>query len=228
MRATLNELAADLATGKITSSQLVEGSLARIADETGEGARAFVKVHADKARTAAKAADDLRKAGLAPSRFAGIPIAVKDLFDLSGDPTPAGSKVLAECGARRGRCARHRAPQGRRLHRCRPQQHDRIRLFRRGHQPTLRHTGQSLRPRHGPHSRRLLLGCCRFRRRWHGGCCNRLGHRRLLPHPGSALRHRRLQADRQRRSAQRRSAALLHARFHRPAGQQRRLLRQPA
>lgn len=96
MRATLNELAADLATGRTTASQLVEQSLARIADETGEGARAFLKVHADKARIAARAADDLRKAGLAPSRFAGIPIAVKDLFDLAGEPTPAGSKVLAD------------------------------------------------------------------------------------------------------------------------------------
>ena len=96
MRATLNELAADLATGKATASQLVEQSLARIADETGEGARAFVKVHAEKARTAAKAADELRRAGLAPSRFAGIPIAVKDLFDLAGEPTPAGSTALAD------------------------------------------------------------------------------------------------------------------------------------
>lgn len=96
MRATLNQLAADMATGKTTSSQLVEQSLARIADAAGEGARAFVKVHADKARTAAKAADALRKAGLSPSRFAGIPIAVKDLFDLEGEATPAGSKVLAK------------------------------------------------------------------------------------------------------------------------------------
>lgn len=95
MRATLKELASNLATGTVTASQLVEETLARIADETGEGARAFVKVHADKARTAAKAVDDLRKAGLEPSRFAGIPIAVKDLFDLKGEPTPAGSKVLA-------------------------------------------------------------------------------------------------------------------------------------
>lgn len=96
MRATLNERAADLATGRITSSQLVEASLARIADASGEGARAFVKVHKDKARATAKAADELRKAGLAPSRFAGIPIAVKDLFDLEGEPTTAGSKVLSQ------------------------------------------------------------------------------------------------------------------------------------
>ncbi|MCP8894467.1 amidase [Shinella daejeonensis] len=96
MRATLNELAADLATGRTTASQLVETSLARIADDAGEGARAFVKVHAEKARVAAGAADALRRAGLAPSRFAGIPIAVKDLFDLAGEPTSAGSVVLAD------------------------------------------------------------------------------------------------------------------------------------
>ena len=96
MRTTLNELAADLASGTVSSTQLVEQSLARIADGMGEGVRAFVKVHAEKARIAAKASDDLRKAGLVPSRFAGIPISVKDLFDLQGEATPAGSKVLAK------------------------------------------------------------------------------------------------------------------------------------
>lgn len=96
MRATLNDLARDLAAGKVTAAQLIEESLARITEPAGEGARAFVKVHAEKARVAAKAADELRRAGLAPSRFAGIPIAVKDLFDLAGEPTPAGSTVLAD------------------------------------------------------------------------------------------------------------------------------------
>ncbi|MGX5721651.1 amidase [Shinella zoogloeoides] len=96
MCATLNDLARDLAAGKVTAAQLIEESLARIAEPAGEGARAFVKVHAEKARIAAKAADELRRAGLAPSRFAGIPIAVKDLFDLAGEPTPAGSTVLAD------------------------------------------------------------------------------------------------------------------------------------
>lgn len=95
MRATLNDLATNLANGKVTASHLVEEALARIADPAGEGARAFVKVHADKARAAAQAADGLRRAGLAPSRFAGIPIAVKDLFDLAGEATPAGSIALA-------------------------------------------------------------------------------------------------------------------------------------
>ncbi len=92
----IEELAQALANGQTTSRALVEESLARIADPGGEGSRAFIKVHADAARATADAMDGLRKAGRAPSRFAGIPIALKDLFDLAGEPTPAGSRALAD------------------------------------------------------------------------------------------------------------------------------------
>ena len=34
--------------------------------------------------------------GRAPSRYAGIPVSLKDLFDIAGEPTPAGSRVLAD------------------------------------------------------------------------------------------------------------------------------------
>jgi aspartyl-tRNA(Asn)/glutamyl-tRNA(Gln) amidotransferase subunit A len=40
--------------------------------------------------------DTLRRAGRAPSRYAGIPISLKDLFDIAGEPTPAGSRALAD------------------------------------------------------------------------------------------------------------------------------------
>ncbi|MDE2199394.1 MAG: amidase [Rhodospirillales bacterium] len=92
---TLHHLASALADGRTTARQLVEDSLARIADPAGEGGRAFLKVHAGQARAMADAADALRRAGRAPGRFAGIPFAVKDLFDIAGEPTPAGSTVLA-------------------------------------------------------------------------------------------------------------------------------------
>lgn len=95
MRA-IEELAQALATGQTSSRALVEDALARIADPAGEGARVFIKTHADQARASADAMDALRKAGRAPSRFAGIPIALKDLFDIAGEPTPAGSVVLAD------------------------------------------------------------------------------------------------------------------------------------
>lgn len=89
------DIALALAEGRTSSRALVEESLAKIADPDGEGARAFIKVHAAEARLMADTADALRKAGRSPSRFAGIPIALKDLFDIAGEPTPAGSAVLA-------------------------------------------------------------------------------------------------------------------------------------
>lgn len=92
---TLHSLARDLASGRTTARALVEDCLARIADPQGEGGRAFTRVNADAARAAADAQDGLRKAGAAPSPFAGIPISVKDLFDVAGEVTTAGSKILA-------------------------------------------------------------------------------------------------------------------------------------
>ncbi len=53
----------------------------------------------------ADAADALRRAGRSPGPLAGIPVSVKDLFDLAGEPTPAGSKVLADAPP-----ATHNAP----------------------------------------------------------------------------------------------------------------------
>jgi aspartyl-tRNA(Asn)/glutamyl-tRNA(Gln) amidotransferase subunit A len=92
--ATLAQLAADLASGATTSEALVEDCLARIADDDGEGARAFVQVTADEAVVTARSIDRLRSAGAEPSPLAGIPVSVKDLFDVRGQITRAGSRVL--------------------------------------------------------------------------------------------------------------------------------------
>jgi aspartyl-tRNA(Asn)/glutamyl-tRNA(Gln) amidotransferase subunit A len=92
----IDELAQALAEGTTTSRSLIEDSLARIGDPDGEGSRAFIKVHTEQARAMADAADLLRKHGRAAGCYAGIPIALKDLFDIAGEPTPAGSIVLAD------------------------------------------------------------------------------------------------------------------------------------
>lgn len=91
---TLASLAADLAAGRITSRKLVEDCLARIADPKGEGQRVYIHVDKDAALAAADAMDALRKANAAPSRFAGIPVSIKDLFDIKGQVTRAGSRAL--------------------------------------------------------------------------------------------------------------------------------------
>jgi aspartyl-tRNA(Asn)/glutamyl-tRNA(Gln) amidotransferase subunit A len=95
----IDELAQALAEGITTSRTLIEDSLAKIADPNGEGKRTFIKVHADQARAMADAADKLRAHGRTPTRYTGIPIALKDLFDIAGEPTPAGSAILADAPA---------------------------------------------------------------------------------------------------------------------------------
>jgi aspartyl-tRNA(Asn)/glutamyl-tRNA(Gln) amidotransferase subunit A len=93
-RPTLARLAADLAAGRTTSRTLIEEALARIADPAGEGSRVFVKVYAEAARAAAEAQDQLRAAGYVASPLAGIPVSIKDLFDVAGERTLAGSRAL--------------------------------------------------------------------------------------------------------------------------------------
>jgi aspartyl-tRNA(Asn)/glutamyl-tRNA(Gln) amidotransferase subunit A len=91
---TVLSLAADLAAGRTTSRALVEAALARIADPSGEGMRAFTRVYAEQARAAAEAHDRLRQAGYVASPLAGVPVSIKDLFDVAGEATLAGSKAL--------------------------------------------------------------------------------------------------------------------------------------
>ena len=91
---SLLSFANDLAAGRTTSQRIVSEALERIADPGGEGSRVFIKVHKEQALAAAAASDQLRAAGIVPSPLAGLPVSVKDLFDLAGEPTTAGSKLL--------------------------------------------------------------------------------------------------------------------------------------
>ena len=114
---SLLSLASNLSSGRTTSQRLVSEALERIADPAGEGSRVFIKVHKDRALAAAAASDQLRAAGIVPSPLAGIPISVKDLFDLAGEPTTAGSKLLQNAPPRQvvspgahHRARRYRSP----------------------------------------------------------------------------------------------------------------------
>jgi aspartyl-tRNA(Asn)/glutamyl-tRNA(Gln) amidotransferase subunit A len=91
---TLAALAEALESGRTSARKLVEECLAKIADASGEGQRTFIHVDKDAAIEAADAMDRLRKASAAPSRFAGIPVSIKDLFDIKGQVTRAGSRAL--------------------------------------------------------------------------------------------------------------------------------------
>jgi len=91
-------LSEQLSAGSITARELIESALAAIDDPVGEGSRAFVAVAADRARAEADAWDALRAANGWTPPFAGIPVAIKDLADVTGEVTTAGSTVLAAAG----------------------------------------------------------------------------------------------------------------------------------
>ncbi|SDS62391.1 amidase [Bradyrhizobium canariense] len=93
---TLAALADDLDSGRTSARKLVEECIAKIADASGEGQRTFIHVDKEAAIEAADAMDRLRKANAAPSRFAGIPVSIKDLFDIRGQVTRAGSRALED------------------------------------------------------------------------------------------------------------------------------------
>src|SRR5215212_7156721 len=74
----------------------LEQALARIADPKGEGARACLTLYPDAARAAADAADARAKQGISLGALDGTIVSIKDLFDVAGEPTRAGSKILAD------------------------------------------------------------------------------------------------------------------------------------
>ncbi|HEY7640753.1 MAG TPA: amidase [Steroidobacteraceae bacterium] len=90
----LKALTEQLAGGRLKARDLIEQCLHRIEDPTGQGRITFLKVAAEAARAQADAVDRQRAAGVSLPPFAGVPIAIKDLFDLRGDVTTAGSRVL--------------------------------------------------------------------------------------------------------------------------------------
>ena len=93
---TLATLSADLAAGRVSSRALLEACLERIDDSAGEGDRTFLQVDRAGARAQAEAVDALRASGAALPATAGIPISIKDLFDIAGQITRAGSTVLSD------------------------------------------------------------------------------------------------------------------------------------
>ena len=76
----------------------LEAALARIDDLSGEGSRACLTVYREAARAAADAADARARAGISLGPLDGVIVSIKDLFDVAGEVTRAGSKVLAEEG----------------------------------------------------------------------------------------------------------------------------------
>jgi aspartyl-tRNA(Asn)/glutamyl-tRNA(Gln) amidotransferase subunit A len=80
----------------ISAHERLDAALGRIDDPKGEGAHACLTVYREQAKAAAEAADARAKAGISLGPVDGAIISIKDLFDVAGEVTRAGSKALAE------------------------------------------------------------------------------------------------------------------------------------
>jgi aspartyl-tRNA(Asn)/glutamyl-tRNA(Gln) amidotransferase subunit A len=89
--ASAAEIAAAVTTGRISALSVIEAALARIM-ERDPVLNSFTDVVADRARKRAAQIDAGKKKG----PLAGVPFAVKNLFDVTGLPTRAGSKINRE------------------------------------------------------------------------------------------------------------------------------------
>ena len=89
------EIAAAVSRGTLSASRIVETTLQRIARHDGQ-LNAFTDIVADRARAHARAIDQAIASGQPVGPLAGVPFAVKNLFDVAGLPTRAGSKINRE------------------------------------------------------------------------------------------------------------------------------------
>jgi aspartyl-tRNA(Asn)/glutamyl-tRNA(Gln) amidotransferase subunit A len=91
---TIKAAKSKLNAGLTSSLRLTEESLARATDSAGQGKLAFTKLFPQQARLTAGAVDKMLAAGVDLGPLAGLPISVKDLFDMRDDTTTAGSIAL--------------------------------------------------------------------------------------------------------------------------------------
>ncbi|KAF0129767.1 MAG: aspartyl-tRNA(Asn)/glutamyl-tRNA (Gln) amidotransferase subunit A, partial [Xanthobacteraceae bacterium] len=90
----LCDLADAIADGSVTSEAATEAALAGL-ETVGRELNAVVRLHSDRAREQARAADLRRRSGTPAGPLAGVPLAHKDLFFRAGDLCEAGSKILS-------------------------------------------------------------------------------------------------------------------------------------
>ena len=86
------EIAHAVASGEASALTVIDDALARIA-RLNPALNAFTTVTAERARARARAIEAARSAGHRLGPLAGVPFAVKNLFDVEGLPTVAGSKI---------------------------------------------------------------------------------------------------------------------------------------
>ena len=187
-----SEIAAAVADGRTGATAVVDAALTRIAGHD-RVLNAFTAVVADRARAKAKAIDAAHAANRRLGPLAGVPFAVKNLFDIAGLPTLAGSKIN-----------RDRAPAARDatvIARLEAAGAVLVGALNMG-EYAYDFTGENVHDgalaqsaRREPHDRRLLRRLGRCGRRRPRPARARLGYQRLHQSAVVVVRHLRAQAD---------------------------------
>ena len=140
------DLLGALARGERSASELLEQCLGRIADTDGR-VNAFTRISHVRARREAADIDRRRRHGEALPPLAGLPYAVKNLFDIEGEVTLAGSKINREHAPARADAVLVAAPARGRRGAGGLAQHGRVRLRLHHREHALRADAQPARPR---------------------------------------------------------------------------------
>ncbi|MCX4303437.1 MAG: Asp-tRNA(Asn)/Glu-tRNA(Gln) amidotransferase subunit GatA [Clostridia bacterium] len=90
---TAHELMDKLAKAEVTSEEITKSYFDRIREKDGE-VKAYVSIMEEEALSKARSVDEARKAGKSVSKYAGIPIGIKDNMCITGTKTTCSSKML--------------------------------------------------------------------------------------------------------------------------------------
>jgi aspartyl-tRNA(Asn)/glutamyl-tRNA(Gln) amidotransferase subunit A len=99
MMLEIDKVISQLQSGDVTSRQLTEQCLSRIEQDTDQAQKVYLQLFADQALAQSDAIDQLKKQGITLSPLMGLPISVKDLIDIKGYTTSAGSTFIADIRA---------------------------------------------------------------------------------------------------------------------------------
>src|SRR5680860_918198 len=89
---SLAQMLDDLESGRYQARELLESCFERIVADNHAKARVYTKRFQNTARAEADAIDSLGQASVPSGQLAGMPIALKALFDVAGEVTHAGSQ----------------------------------------------------------------------------------------------------------------------------------------
>ena len=212
-----------IAKGGLDPVEVAEFFLDRI--ERDRDNPSFIVVTRERALEEAAASRKRHREGRAAGPLDGVPIAWKDLVDMAGERTTAGSALYARSPPKTEGRADRRKPRRGRPRGAGQDQSLGIRLLGAWAQSAFRNAAKPARSRNATHRGRILVRRGGRGRRRPCALRDRQRHRRLDPRAGELLRHRRVQDERGADRQAGRLSALAHARHDRPAGAYGRGLR---